>query len=53
MTQQHHKHTSADHHAHSNLVIEQRGGKNRTVAGLLALLPGGIGIHKFYLSKVG
>ncbi|MEE1059911.1 MAG: NINE protein [Treponema sp.] len=27
--------------------------KNKTVAGVLALLLGGIGIHKFYLGQIG
>ena len=27
-------------------------GKNKTVAGLLALFLGGLGIHKFYLGKI-
>lgn len=29
------------------------GGKDRTVAGILAILLGGFGIHKFYLGKTG
>ena len=28
------------------------GGRNRVVAGLLALFLGGLGVHKFYLGKV-
>lgn len=28
-------------------------GKNRLVAALLALLVGGVGIHKFYLGRIG
>ena len=28
-------------------------GRNRTVAAVFALLLGGIGIHKFYLGRVG
>jgi TM2 domain-containing membrane protein YozV len=28
-------------------------GKNKTTAGILALLLGGFGVHKFYLGKVG
>jgi TM2 domain-containing membrane protein YozV len=28
-------------------------GKNKVVAGLLAILLGGVGIHKFYLGKIG
>jgi TM2 domain-containing membrane protein YozV len=27
--------------------------KNKVVAGLLAIFVGGLGIHKFYLGKVG
>ena len=29
------------------------GGKSRVTAGVLAILLGGIGVHKFYLDKVG
>lgn len=29
------------------------GGKSRTVAALLALLLGGLGVHKFYLGQIG
>lgn len=29
------------------------GGKSRITAGILALLVGGLGVHKFYLEKVG
>jgi TM2 domain-containing membrane protein YozV len=28
-------------------------GKNKTIAGVLALILGGLGIHKFYLGKTG
>ncbi len=28
-------------------------GKNKLVAGILGILLGGIGIHKFYLGKIG
>ncbi|MEO0024216.1 MAG: hypothetical protein RL196_657 [Actinomycetota bacterium] len=28
-------------------------GKSRTTAGILAILLGGLGVHKFYLGKVG
>lgn len=28
-------------------------GKNRLVAGLLAILLGGLGLHKFYLGRIG
>lgn len=28
-------------------------GKNKTTAGLLAILLGGFGVHKFYLGKIG
>jgi len=27
--------------------------KNRTTAGILAILLGGVGVHKFYLGKIG
>lgn len=37
----------------TNLITDQRGGKSKVVAGLLAIFLGGIGIHKFYLGKVG
>ena len=30
-----------------------RGGKSRTTAGILALLLGGVGVHKFYLGQTG
>lgn len=33
--------------------IQTRTDKNKVVAGLLAIFLGGIGIHKFYLGKVG
>lgn len=29
------------------------GGKSRVTAGLLAILVGGLGVHKFYLEKIG
>ncbi|WP_282943700.1 TM2 domain-containing protein [Paenibacillus sp. RC67] len=29
------------------------GGKSKVLAGILAILFGGLGIHKFYLGKVG
>ena len=37
----------------TNLIIDHKGGKSKVVAGLLAIFLGGIGIHKFYLGKVG
>lgn len=33
--------------------IEMRSNKNKIVAALLAIFLGGIGIHKFYLGRVG
>ncbi len=37
----------------TNLIIDHKGGKSKVRAGLLAIFLGGIGIHKFYLGKVG
>jgi TM2 domain-containing membrane protein YozV len=37
----------------SNTAIYPGSPKNRVVAGVLAILLGGIGVHKFYLGKVG
>lgn len=42
--------------AHPNKAAGYSGGgapKSRIVAGVLALLVGGLGIHKFYLGKIG
>lgn len=33
--------------------IQTRTNKNKVIAGLLAIFLGGLGIHKFYLGKVG
>lgn len=33
--------------------INRSGPKNRVTAGVLALLVGGLGVHKFYLDKIG
>ena len=39
---------------HTNqLAIDKRGGKSKVTAGILSILLGGIGIHKFYLGQVG
>lgn len=40
-------------HPPSISVIPNRSGKNRSIAVLLALLLGGLGVHKFYLEKPG
>lgn len=37
----------------TNLLITEKKIKSRTTAGILAILLGGFGIHKFYLGKVG
>lgn len=33
--------------------IEKRGSKSKVVAGVFAILLGGLGIHKFYLGRIG
>jgi TM2 domain-containing membrane protein YozV len=43
-----HKNQSTD-----SLITDRRSSKNKVVAALLAIFLGGIGIHKFYLGKVG
>jgi len=40
-------------HPNAENRIAQRSKKSRVIAGVFALLLGGIGIHKFYLDKVG
>lgn len=45
--------THKSEHTPNQLVIDKRGGKSKVTAGILAILLGGIGIHKFYLGKVG
>jgi TM2 domain-containing membrane protein YozV len=40
-------------HPNAENRIAQLGKKSRVTAGILALLLGGIGVHKFYLNKVG
>ena len=41
-------------HQHGSAAYQTVGApKSRIVAGVLALLLGGIGVHKFYLGKVG
>ena len=47
------KHQHESEHSKTQLIIDRRGGKNKVTAGILAILLGGIGIHKFYLGKVG
>lgn len=39
--------------APSTLAATTPGGKSRLAAGLFALLLGGVGVHKFYLGRVG
>lgn len=34
-------------------TIEIPGGKNKIAAGILAILLGGLGIHKFYMGQIG
>ncbi len=38
---------------HDGLTASAPNGKSKLAAGLLAILLGGIGIHKFYLGKIG
>lgn len=33
--------------------VVKEGGKNQVLAGLLAIFLGGIGVHKFYLGRIG
>lgn len=40
-------------HPNKSLIATYLPKKSRVTAGVLALLVGGIGIHKFYLGKVG
>lgn len=47
------KHEKKSGHSQNQLIIDRRGGKSKVVAGILAILLGGLGIHKFYLGKVG
>jgi len=47
------KHTHESEHTKTQLIIDRRSSKNKVTAGILAILLGGIGIHKFYLGKVG
>ena len=37
----------------NNPIIDTRTSRNKLIAALLAIFLGGIGIHKFYLGKVG
>ena len=37
----------------NNPIIDARTSRNKLIAALLAIFLGGIGIHKFYLGKVG
>lgn len=40
-------------HPNNSRPIPVGGRKSRVTAGVLALLVGGLGVHKFYLNKVG
>lgn len=40
-------------HPNKSLIATYQPKKSRVTAGVLALLVGGLGIHKFYLGKVG
>lgn len=46
------KHEKKSTHSQNQLIIDRRGGKNKTVAALLAIFFGSFGLHKFYLGKV-
>jgi TM2 domain-containing membrane protein YozV len=35
------------------VMAGQTGGKSKVIAGILAILLGGIGVHKFYMGKIG
>ena len=45
--------TEQTNQSSDSLITERRGSKNKVVAALLAIFLGGIGIHKFYLGRVG
>lgn len=46
------KHRKTESYRH-NPIIEARSGRSKTVAALLAIFLGGLGIHKFYLGEAG
>lgn len=48
-------HSSAESCPHCGAVVEKKlyGTKNKIVAGVLALIFGTFGVHKFYLGQIG
>jgi len=48
-----HESAKACPHCGATQSLQGQGSKNRIAAALLALFLGGLGVHKFYLGKIG